>query len=297
MARKAAAPPPFQTYLDDLNSSTDCCRSASILVPAQHANDILQHLRCRDWLCQSVLTRPWRKSSSTQQDDTWYYQYLPTEDELLFLNSKHALSMSSTSSLQTQVVEYHMRHKSLLIPLTDDATEIILRAWFEDLSSISNDDEEIQLVLSWLTQKGVMIVHNCDGNQTVSLFKETDCFPESLDYTKEEDSLFTFADLFAGIGGFRIGMESLGGKCIGSCEIDAYARETYHNNFQVQNQQLTFYVVDFRVRAFQQWLAFHLLLLLPTRVPLKHLLARLINDKVVYSHQRKGNSSFIYYEY
>jgi DNA-cytosine methyltransferase len=239
MARKAAAPPPFQTYLDDLNSSTDCCRSASILVPAQHANDILQHLRNRDWLCQSVLTRPWRKSS-TQQDDTWYYQYLPTEDELQFLNSKHALSMPSTSSFQTQVVEYHI-HKSLLVPLTDNATEIILKAWFEDPSSVNNDDEEIQLVLRWLKQKGIMIVHNCDGNQTVSLFKEKDCFPESLDYTKVEDSLFTFADLFAGIGGFRIGMESLGGKCSGSCEIDAYARETYHNNFQVQNE---FFVND-----------------------------------------------------
>ena len=241
MARKAVAPPPFQTYLDDLNSSTDCCRSASILVPAQHANDILQHLRCRDWLCQSVLTRPWRKSSTQQDDTTWYYQYLPTEDELLFLNSKHALSMSPTSSLQTQVVEYHMRHKSLLVPLTDNATEIILKVWFEDPSSINNDEDEILRVRSWLKQKGIMIVHNCDGNQTVSLFKEKDCFPESLDYKNLEDGLFTFADLFAGIGGFRIAMESLGGKCIGSCEIDAYARETYHNNFQVQNE---FFVND-----------------------------------------------------
>eukprot|EP00984_Skeletonema_dohrnii_P033089 scaffold28572_cov78-Skeletonema_dohrnii-CCMP3373.AAC.2 len=48
--------------------------------------------------------------------------------------------------------------------------------------------------------------------------------------TEKDTSLF-ITDLFAGIGGFRLGMESLGGKCIGSCEIDAYARETYRNNF------------------------------------------------------------------
>ena len=36
-----------------------------------------------------------------------------------------------------------------------------------------------------------------------------------------------FLDLFAGIGGFRFGMESAGHECIGFCEIDKFARESY----------------------------------------------------------------------
>ena len=32
-----------------------------------------------------------------------------------------------------------------------------------------------------------------------------------------------FFDLFAGIGGFRVGLESHGHECVGSCEIDKYA--------------------------------------------------------------------------
>jgi DNA (cytosine-5)-methyltransferase 1 len=40
-----------------------------------------------------------------------------------------------------------------------------------------------------------------------------------------------FFDLFAGVGGFRLGMERNGHECIGSCEIDKYARETYKKNF------------------------------------------------------------------
>ena len=36
-----------------------------------------------------------------------------------------------------------------------------------------------------------------------------------------------FLDLFAGIGGFRIGMESSGHECIGFCEIDKFARASY----------------------------------------------------------------------
>ncbi|HHL0969538.1 TPA: DNA (cytosine-5-)-methyltransferase [Bacillus cereus] len=37
----------------------------------------------------------------------------------------------------------------------------------------------------------------------------------------------TFIDLFAGIGGFRMGMERAGHKCLGYVEIDKFARKSY----------------------------------------------------------------------
>ena len=42
---------------------------------------------------------------------------------------------------------------------------------------------------------------------------------------------FTFIDLFAGVGGIRIAMQNLGGKCVFSSEIDKYAKKTYELNF------------------------------------------------------------------
>lgn len=36
-----------------------------------------------------------------------------------------------------------------------------------------------------------------------------------------------FLDLFAGIGGFRLGLEANGHECVGFCEIDKYARASY----------------------------------------------------------------------
>ena len=43
---------------------------------------------------------------------------------------------------------------------------------------------------------------------------------------------FTFIDLFSGIGGMRMGIEAVGGRCIFSCEWDRYARTTYRENFR-----------------------------------------------------------------
>ena len=42
---------------------------------------------------------------------------------------------------------------------------------------------------------------------------------------------FTFIDLFAGIGGIRLGFESIGGKCVFSSEFDEDACKTYEANF------------------------------------------------------------------
>lgn len=42
---------------------------------------------------------------------------------------------------------------------------------------------------------------------------------------------FTFIDLFAGIGGIRLGFESVGGKCVFSSEFDEDACKTYEANF------------------------------------------------------------------
>lgn len=42
---------------------------------------------------------------------------------------------------------------------------------------------------------------------------------------------FTFIDLFAGIGGFRIALQNMGGECLFSSEFDAEAQRTYFTNY------------------------------------------------------------------
>ena len=44
--------------------------------------------------------------------------------------------------------------------------------------------------------------------------------------------MIKYFDIFAGIGGFRSGLEKAGGfECVGYCEIDRYAKKAYEGRF------------------------------------------------------------------
>jgi DNA mismatch endonuclease Vsr len=52
-----------------------------------------------------------------------------------------------------------------------------------------------------------------------------------IPFPPQKNPKFEFIDLFAGIGGFRIAFQNLGGKCVFSSEWDKYSQQTYEKNF------------------------------------------------------------------
>jgi len=56
-------------------------------------------------------------------------------------------------------------------------------------------------------------------------------FFDKLPYPPPSIWNFTFIDLFAGIGGFRIAFQDAGGKCVFTSEWDRFAKQTYEANF------------------------------------------------------------------
>lgn len=62
---------------------------------------------------------------------------------------------------------------------------------------------------------------------------ENDLFADffNVPFPSPENPKFTFIDLFAGMGGFRLAMQAQGGKCVFSSEWNAYSQKTYFANF------------------------------------------------------------------
>lgn len=54
---------------------------------------------------------------------------------------------------------------------------------------------------------------------------------ENVPFPTPDDYSFKFIDLFAGIGGFRLALQNLGGKCVFTSEWDRDAQKTYRANF------------------------------------------------------------------
>jgi site-specific DNA-cytosine methylase len=47
----------------------------------------------------------------------------------------------------------------------------------------------------------------------------------------ERPARFRYSELFAGVGGFAVGLDALGGRCVFACEIEGQARGCYEANF------------------------------------------------------------------
>lgn len=53
----------------------------------------------------------------------------------------------------------------------------------------------------------------------------------TVPFPAPENPTFKFIDLFAGIGGFRLAFQNLGGKCVFTSEWDRHSKKTYRANF------------------------------------------------------------------
>lgn len=90
----------------------------------------------------------------------------------------------------------------------------------------------IQLWLDWV--KGYQKQYNIEESIVADHSAlETYIFKDVINprFKAIDNPKFTFIDLFAGMGGFRLAMQAQGGKCVFSSEWNKYAAKTYFVNF------------------------------------------------------------------
>lgn len=109
-----------------------------------------------------------------------------------------------------------------------------LKSYLE--SSDRKDPDLAKRLPSILTKLRPEQVKVCELAYQMSLCELPNCedFKPDVPFPAPENGKFTFIDLFAGIGGIRLGYQSLGGKCVFSSEWDKEAAKTYFSNFGEQ---------------------------------------------------------------
>ena len=85
----------------------------------------------------------------------------------------------------------------------------------------------------------------CEDSFQYELFAQ-----ENIPFEAPQNPKFKFIDLFAGIGGFRLALQNLGGKCVFTSEWDKQAQKTYRTNFgetpfgDITKEQTKSYIPD-----------------------------------------------------
>lgn len=115
-----------------------------------------------------------------------------------------------------QITHYlHLRKKNIPLPYAEQAKGI-LNLWYEFIRGTQQDYHPEEGFAS-------------DSNSAIQGFLFPDLFQAPFQAPTEPK--FTFIDLFAGIGGFRMAFQNLGGECVFSSEWDEQARKTYYANY------------------------------------------------------------------
>ena len=129
-----------------------------------------------------------------------------------------------------------LKRSNIGVPYADKAEEL-LSMWYEFVIGKEIKDE-IQ---------GGMVAES-------SVAMQQYLFPDLFQapFQAQHNPKFKFIDLFAGIGGFRMAFQNLGGECVFSSEWDEQARKTYYANYgyvpfgDITKEKRTIITLDFK---------------------------------------------------
>lgn len=135
----------------------------------------------------------------------------------MLINEKISIREFGEKSFQLRLFEPILEEKAILTHYLHNLDNGVSRYYKHSALQSLQD-----FVLNNRKGEGITI----DNVITLLLAEVTNVpFPAPKDYG------FLFIDLFAGIGGFRLALQNIGGKCIYSSEWDKDAQKTYHRNF------------------------------------------------------------------
>jgi len=139
-------------------------------------------------------------------------------------------SKSKTKAMDCRVAQKRILEflKECPIPALAGMEEAVVSHWIQSPDdNVYADFRDIfagAMVSGIKKRSNSAVAEEGDGYQKL-LFKFDVPFPPP------KNPRFTFIDLFAGIGGFRMALQNLGGQCVFSSEWDKAAQATYEANF------------------------------------------------------------------
>ncbi|WP_299397692.1 DNA cytosine methyltransferase [uncultured Gelidibacter sp.] len=120
--------------------------------------------------------------------------------------------------------------KNYQITLIEPEDKAVLTHYLHNVAnglSKHYEKDALKVIESFIQYKESNNIHIAQEEALQQLLFEA----ENIPFPTSENYSFKFIDLFAGIGGFRLALQNLGGKCAYTSEWDESAKKTYRANF------------------------------------------------------------------
>lgn len=125
--------------------------------------------------------------------------------------------------------KHSLNEDGTLIPFNDQLAIITHYLHNENTGIAKVWEEKAKGLIEDIYQENISNLDNKVAADAAQYELFSDAF--SVPFLPSKKPKFTFIDLFAGIGGFRMALQNLGGKCIFSSEWDEPAQKTYMANY------------------------------------------------------------------
>ncbi len=123
-----------------------------------------------------------------------------------------------------------------------------IKEYIDNKKASKNDEEKLLIARKMAYISHYLLNQNSDYEDNYEVGKQyiEELFGDNIDkgkirekffhglnlyFSHENNPSFSFIDLFAGIGGFRLAMQAQGGKCVFSSEFNPAAQKTYSYNY------------------------------------------------------------------
>lgn len=169
------------------------------------------------------------------------------EEEKIY---KEKLKLIQEQMKQYKIIKKSNKLKSYLPTFLSEINDISIILTQEEQNNLRNKIEypnefTKENIIDKLTVKELLFLHNL-VNDKKNIKNNINIITKSFDKLQINDNIFTFVDLFCGLGGFHIAIKNIlpESKCIMSCDNNKKVKEVYYKNFENINWENDVRTID-----------------------------------------------------
>ncbi len=179
-------------------------------------NEVNTELERQGW----IVLRFWGKEIEKDLLNCVFKIEKTINDKTINFNGKNSITKIFGNKLKVRVIKSENAKEAVITHYLHNQSNSAAKFYKQDAVAYTKE------ILQYKYPGETITLNAAEEELQYQIFQTAD-----VPFLPVKNPKFNFIDLFAGIGGFRLALQNLGGKCIFTSEWDDEAKRTYKANF------------------------------------------------------------------